>query len=117
MISSVSFKNVPANNLYSAPQRFQRQTPYVADVPEKKKSGAGKKIAIGAAAVAAIAALLAVLASKGKLNPKAIAPDAGAITKAIESVKGGLNKAGLFIAENAGKLVEAAKGLFTKKAA
>ena len=119
MISSVSFRgyevNSPTKDLYGTPQRFQRTSPYVEDAPETKKSGKGKKIAIGAAAVAAVAALLAVLASKGKLDPKVLGEDAGKLAKGWEVAKKGLKATGDFVAKYATKAVDGVKNLFTKK--
>ena len=121
MINSVAFKGLQSNSslkdLYSAPQRFQRTTPYEPNAPEKKKSGAGKKIAIGAAVVAAIATALALLATKGKLDPKVLAADAGKLAKGVEAAKAALKTAGTWIADNAMKVVDGVKNLFAKKGA
>ena len=120
MISSVSFNglqpNSSAKDLYGAPQRFQRTTPYAPDAPEKKKSGVGKKIAIGVGIAAAVATALALLAKKGKLDPKVLGDDAGKLAQYTETVKKGLKAAGDFIADKSIAAWNAVKNLIPKKA-
>jgi len=117
MINSVSFRNVPSADLYSAPQRFQRQTPYTADAPEEKKSsGVGKKIAIGVGVAAAIATALAILAKKGKLDPKTLEEGANFLQKGWEGAKKGMKVAGDFIADKSVACWNAVKNLISKKA-
>ncbi|MBQ6517024.1 hypothetical protein IJI31_07600 [bacterium] len=120
MISSVSFNglqpNSSAKDLYGTPQRFQRTTPYAPDAPETKKSGVGKKIAIGVGIAAAVATALALLAKKGKLDPKTLEEGANFLQKGWEGAKKGMKAAGDFIADKSIAAWNAVKNLIPKKA-
>ena len=122
MIGSVSFRsglqaNTPAKDLYSAPQKFQRTAPYAEGDVAPKKSGKGKKVAIGAVTVAALATLLALGAKKGKFDPKVLGDDAGILKKGVEGAKKYMKVAGEWIAEKAGSVWAWGKNLIAKKSA
>jgi len=123
MVNSVSFA---ARNVYSkpdldAPQANSRQAaamPPQPPVPPKKKHSAAKAILGTVAAVAVAATALALGSKYGAFDPAKVGKVLGGLKDAswlkwakepAKKVLGGLNTAGNFVAEYAGKGVDLAK--------